>query len=346
MGRYRDVREALRDDDTFRSGKGVAANTLTNALSVGTTLASDGEAHAQRRRVMWHSLSAKALAPAQAVLQREALALVAALVDRGQFDGVSQFAAHLPVRVVADLVGLDLSPARMRAFSRAGFDGLGAFNVRTVKSLPTGLSFVRYARSATSKNVEPGGWAATIFAAEREGALTPAEARAMVIDFVGPSLDTTILASAQLLWSLGANPTAWNELRGDRGLIPAAVLEAVRLASPVRGFTRIVNRDTEIDGIALPRGQRVALLFASANMDETHFDQPEVFSLRRKGSNLGWGFGSHACVGIHLSKLEMSALLEAMVSEVSGIEVSKPILLLNNTLQGFRSIQAALHGNG
>jgi hypothetical protein len=133
------------------------------------------------------------------------------------------------------------------------------------------------------------------------------------------------------------NPDAWRELRQNPDLVPAAALEAVRLASPVRGFTRIVQRNTEIDGSVLRAGQRVVLLYASANMDETQFERPEVFSLHRKGTNLGWGFGAHACVGMHLSKLEMRAMIPA----VSQITVSKPVPLLNNTLQGFTSLQAA-----
>lgn len=345
MGRYGDVREALRDDDTYLSGAGVAANPMTNALSAGTTLASDAAAHANRRRVLLRSLSAKALASAVPVLREEASALVARLVDRGPFEGVSQFAAHLPVCVVADLVGVDISPARMLAYGRAGFDGLGPVNGRMLRALPTGLRFWRYSRSVGGKNLKPGGWADHILAAQRAGDLTSAEARAMVIDFIGPSLDTTILASAQLLWSLGTNPAVWNELRADPALIPAAVSEAVRLASPVRGFTRVIGRDTEVDGVTLQRGQRVVLLFASANMDETQFTQPRVFSLQRKGASLGWGFGAHACVGMHLSRLEMEALLQALAAQVGRIDVEKSKRLINNTLQGFRSMQATFHGD-
>jgi cytochrome P450 len=162
----------------------------------------------------------------------------------------------------------------------------------------------------------------------------------MLLDFIGPSLDTTILAAAQLLWSLGTNPGAWEELRRDPDLAPAAAVEAVRLGSPVRGFTRMVKRDTEIDGVILRTGQRVVLLYASANMDETQFDQPEVFSLHRKGAHLGWGFGAHGCVGMHLSRIEMHALLGAMIPDVARIDVASPVPLFNNTLQGFESLRA------
>jgi cytochrome P450 len=341
MGRYRDVRAALADDDTFRSGKGVAANRLANILSEGTTLASDGATHSDRRRVLLNSLSARALTAVNPVLEQASSELIGRLLKRDRFDGVSDFASHLPVRVVADLVGVDIDHTRMLRWGRSGFDGLGPSNRRMLASLPSGLNFWRYAHSIQSDNVKPGGWAASLLAAGHGGALGPAERKAMVIDFIGPSLDTTILASAQLLWSLGADPDAWLELRENPDLVPAAAVEAVRLASPVRGFTRIVQRNTEVDGSVMRKGQRVVLLYAAANMDETQFERPEVFSLHRKGANLGWGFGAHACVGLHLSKLEMHALLRAMIPEVSQISVSEPAPLVNNTLQGFASFQAA-----
>jgi cytochrome P450 len=340
MGRYRDVRQALGDDQTYVSGNGVAANPLANALTAGTTLASDGEAHVKRRQKLWQSLSSKALCTVGPLLQAEASALIDALCRRDEFDGVSEFAAHLPIRVVADLVGVDIDHNRMRKYGRAGFDVLGPPNLRALIATPAGLSFWYYARSIRAGNVKPGGWAESLLAAGRDGALSQAEAKTMVLDFIGPSLDTTILASAQLLWSLGTNPGAWEELRRNPDLVPAAAVEAIRLGSPVRGFTRMVKRDTEVDGVILRNGQRVVLLYASANMDETQFDQPEVFSLHRQGAHLGWGFGAHSCVGMHLSKIEMHALLHAMIPEVARINVASPVALLNNTLQGFASLRA------
>ncbi len=341
MGRFRDVRQALGDDETYASGNGVAANPFTNALTAGTTLASDGEAHVKRRRQLWQSLSSKALSAVDPILHAEASALVDKLCHRDEFDGVSEFAAHLPVRVVADLVGVDIDHDRMLKYGRAGFDVLGPANRRTWMAFPTGLSFWHYARSIRPGNVKPDGWADSILAAGRDGALSLAEAKAMVIDFIGPSLDTTILASAQLLWSLGTNPDVWEELRNSPDLVAAAAVEAVRLGSPVRGFTRMVKQDTGIDGAILRSGQRVVLLYASANMDETQFEQPEAFSLHRKGAHLGWGFGAHACVGMHLSRMEMHALMRAMIPEVAHISVASPVRLLNNTLQGFESLRAA-----
>jgi cytochrome P450 len=119
-------------------------------------------------------------------------------------------------------------------------------------------------------------------------------------------------------------------------------VENVRLASPIRGFTRTVARDHEIDGVTLPKGSRVAILFGAANMDETQFAEPERFDPRRpNNTHVGWGNGPHTCVGIHLAKLEMQILLEAMARDVSSIWAGTPTPLRNNTLQGTARLPAS-----
>src|SRR5262249_55726735 len=156
----------------------------TNALTAGTTLASDGEAHVKRRRQLWHSLSSKSLCAVEPVLHTEAVALIDSLCHREEFDGVSEFAAHLPIPVVADLVGVHIDHKRMLKYGRTGFDVLGPRNRRTVTAWPVGLHFWHYARSLRPDNVKPGGWAESVLAAGRDGALSRAEANAMVIDFI------------------------------------------------------------------------------------------------------------------------------------------------------------------
>jgi cytochrome P450 len=162
-----------------------------------------------------------------------------------------------------------------------------------------------------------------VFEARDRGELTTREAKALVIDFIAPALDTTILASTHLLWALANNPDAWAQIRADPELIPTAVIENVRLASPIRGFTRTVASDTEVDGVTVPAGSRVVLLYGAANLDETQFPDPERFDLTRDSKvQLGWGNGAHTCVGLHLSKLEMQALLRAMVPRVEAIHAA------------------------
>jgi cytochrome P450 len=344
IGRFDDVREALRDDELFISGHGVAANPFTNLGARGTTLASDGETHATRRKVLMGSLGAKAIAPIAERLDAEAEAIVAGLLGRAEFDAAADFSSGLPVRVVADLVGIKVSSDRLLRWAADTFDILGPLNRRGLRSAPSSLGMLAYSQRLSRTRVVPGSWAASVFDAAERGEISKAEARAMVIDFVAPALDTTILASTHMLWLLGENPEAWQRLRADPELIPAAVVEAVRLASPIRGFTREVSRDAEYGGARLRAGDRVVLLFGAANLDERRYPDPERFDLDRPpGGNLGWGNGPHTCVGIHLAKLEMAALLRALLSRVERIEIAgPPVRIANNTLQGIGSLPVRL----
>jgi cytochrome P450 len=341
MGRFADVRAALRNDEVFRSGAGVAANPLTNRLIRGTTLASDTDTHDARRKVLMRSLGHQALASVQDRIDHHAERLIDRLLETEWFEASQDFASYLPLAVVADLVGVRANGNRLLRWAAASFNSLGPLNRRGLRAAPTGLGLLLFTQALNARRVAPGSWAASVFEARARGEISGAEAKALVIDFVAPSLDTTILASTHLLWILARNPEAWQQIRDDPSLIPTAMVENVRIGSPIRGFTRRVARDHEIDGITLPAGARVVLLFAAANLDERQFPEPERFDLHRPSRvQLGWGNGSHTCVGIHLAKLEMQALLKAMVGRVPGVEVGAPERLLNNTLQGISRLPA------
>lgn len=340
MGRFDDVRDALRDHTNFRSGTGVAANPVANLLGRKTTLSSDDTTHSVRRRTLMQSLTSRAIRPSLPALREEAVATVERLLERESFDGITDFASRLPVAAVADLVGVKVQPSQLLTWGAGTFDGLGPMNRRALDATPTALGLWLYTMRLRRSRVTPDGWAASVFDAADRGEISGHEARSMIIDFVAPSLDTTILATGQLLWSLGRDPQLYAQLRAEPDLVSTAVVEAVRVASPIRGFTRRIARDTVIDGVRLRAGERVVLLYAAANMDERHFDRPETFSLHRRGANLGWGHGIHTCVGMQLSKLEMQTLLQVMISRVEKIEVSDPVPLSNNCLQGFSSFTA------
>jgi cytochrome P450 len=131
MGRFEDVRAALRDDELFLSGGGVAANPIANSLGKDTTLNSDGGTHTARRRVLMKSPGAKALAAVEEPIMREANSVVEALLERERFETAADFSSHLPVSVVSELVGLRAGSERMLRWAAATFDGLGPINRRS-----------------------------------------------------------------------------------------------------------------------------------------------------------------------------------------------------------------------
>lgn len=341
MGRFSNVQAALRKDAVYRSGAGVAANPLTNRLGRDTTLFSDDETHTRRRKVLMRSLAAKAVTEIEGRIHAQAADLVERLCTRGWFEAASDFSSHLPLNVVADLVGVRQDGQRMLRWAAATFDSLGPLNRRGVRAAPAASGLLVHTRRLDERRVRPGSWAASVFAARDRGELSNPEAKALCIDFVAPALDTTILASTHLLWVLARNPGAWQQIREDESLIARAVVENVRLATPIRGFTRTVARTHDVDGVTVPAGARVAVLFGAANLDERAFHHPEHFDLARENKvQLGWGNGAHTCVGIHLAKLEMQALLKSMTARVESIEVGAPERLRNNTLQGIARLPA------
>ncbi len=206
IGRFDDVRAALRDDATFISGRGVAANPIANRLGRSTTLNSDGDVHDRRRRILMRSLGAKALAEVQGTIDAEAERLIDDLVARKSFDAVADFGAGLPVAVVATLVGVRADHTRMLEWAAATFDALGPTNRRGRARMRTALGLYGYTRRLTRKSVAPGSWAASVFDARDRGEIGTAEARSLIIDFVAPALDTTILGSAYLLLMLARHP--------------------------------------------------------------------------------------------------------------------------------------------
>jgi hypothetical protein len=233
----------------------------------------------------------------------------------------------------------------MLEWAAATFDVLGVLNARGTAALEVVQGMRDYiAAEAIPGKLRPDGWAQRIYDAAARGEVEPGRCPVLMRDDLGPSLDTTIFAIANLMLLLGRNPDQWDILRGDPALIPNAVNEALRLESPIRGFTRFVTRDHALEGITLPAGSRALLLYASANRDERKWTDPARFDSRRANADqLGFGHGIHLCAGMHLARLEIHALLAALVARIGRFEVGQPEYSLNNVLRGLVSLDVVIH---
>jgi cytochrome P450 len=336
IGRFDDVRAALQADNVLVSGRGVALNEGVNRLSAGTTLASDGDVHRARRALVMKPMMPSALRAVRPEIERLAEALVADLARRGEFDGIADFARHLPVAVVSHLVGLpEEGRERMLAWAAATFDALGPPNARGRAAGPAMLEMAEYATKLRRDRVRPDGWAARLFDAADAGAIEPGAVAGLLIDYIAPSLDTTILGTGHLLFLLGRHPEQYDRVRANPALVPAAVREALRLGSPVRAFTRFAASDWTAGDVEIPKGDRVLVLFASANRDERRYTDPDCFDPTRDArDHVAFGHGVHRCAGGHLAQLEMESLLRALAAGVRRIEVGEPRPLLSNVLHG------------
>lgn len=339
--RYQEVREILRNWRRYSSARGVAADDAGCEFLRGNTLASDPPIHDEMRVAMGAPLLPGALQAIRSQIEQVAALLVDDLVARRRFDGIADLARHLPLTIVTQLVGLpEDGRDNMLSWAAASFDILGVQNERGRNGIATIKEMRRWISTrATPERLKANSWTARILQLVKSGQITADVAPLLIRDYINPSLDTTISATGELIYQLGQNPDQWRLLRSRPELIPNAVNEAVRLGSPIRSFSRTVTEDCSLAGSILPAGSRIMVLFASANRDERKFSNPDQFDVTRSGSeHVGFGHGIHMCVGMHLARLEMEALLKALVERVEAIAVGEPTVALNNTIRAFASL--------
>ena len=339
LGRYQDARAALRADGVLVSGRGVTLNDFLNDRPGSSVLTSDGDLHRRRRAVVMKPMTPRALVEVQTRIEVLAEALIAELLERDSFDGIADFARHLPVAVVSHLVGLpEEGRERMLDWGAAAFNASGPGNARAQAAALVLLGMIEYVVGVERASLPPDGWAARVFQAVDDGKLDAEDARGLLTDYILPSLDTTIVGAGHLLYALGAHPEQYDLVRSNPALIPAAVDEALRFGSPVRGFTRFALTRYETDTVAIPERERALILFGAANRDERHYADPDRFDVTRESrDHLAFGYGVHRCAGGYLAQLELESLLRALVARVARIEVGAPRMLMSNMLYGYAS---------
>jgi cytochrome P450 len=195
------------------------------------------------------------------------------------------------------------------------------------------LMFAR--RVVRKRSVLDGSMAHELLTAADAGKLSHGECAPLMVDYIAPSLDTTISAISSALYLFATHPEQWQILREDPSLINNAVNEVVRFEAPLRAFARHARCDTEVAGVHIPQGAGLLVIYASANRDEREWDAPDTFDIRRDANrHLGFGQGAHACAGQSLARLETSAMLRALVDRVDRIELAaEPTWAINNIIR-------------
>jgi cytochrome P450 len=336
LPRYAESKAVLLDDKTFLSGHGVALNRIANRISRGTTLNSDGVEHDQRRKLLAHRLLPRSLRAISDGVDATAAAVVAAALNKGEIDGVNDLAAALPLAVVPDLIGWPRDQRdHLIEWGGATFDVLGPLNWQAIKAMPGAFRMLLFARRVVRKRTFlPGSMADELLLAADQGELSHAECPALMVDYLAPSIDTTMSAISNALYLFASHPEQWQLLKDEPTLMANAINEVLRYEPPLRAFARRAGQPTEIGGVRIRSGARVLVMYASANRDEREWEQPAVFDITRDaGRQIGFGQGAHACAGQSLARLETTAMLRALIERVDRIEVtSSPTWAINNII--------------
>jgi len=339
--------EVLNDPETFTAAQGVALNKQANEVPEAKVSVLMSEGDEQRKRKAWYMkpITQRKLKDIKDNISESCENMVQDLAKKNEIEVVKDFAAHIPLEIVSKMIGYpEKGSKKLLDWAFATFNTFGPNNLRTLKSLP-GLIFglSKYSRTLNKDNVLPGSWSHATFKAIEEGKLGEDEGRAIVMGYAIPSLDTTIQSATSMFELLAKHPEKFNEIKENPDLIRGVVNEAIRLSSPVRGFSRVITKDIEVEGYQLEKGKRVLMLWSCANRDPKKYPNPDEFDIHRNPEDhLGWGYGNHRCAGEHLARLEMEELLKALCKHASKLEVSNSEPFLNNTLQGYKSMSGKI----
>jgi cytochrome P450 family 142 subfamily A polypeptide 1 len=117
----------------------------------------------------------------------------------------------------------------------------------------------------------------------------------------------------------------WDRLRADRALLPSAVEEMLRWVSPIKNMARSATRDLEYGGKQIEQGQKLLLLYPSANRDEEVFDDPFRFDITRTpNEHVAFGFGTHFCLGNALARVEVRTMVDRVLERLPDLELVEP----------------------
>jgi cytochrome P450 family 142 subfamily A polypeptide 1 len=147
------------------------------------------------------------------------------------------------------------------------------------------------------------------------------------------------------LYQLLSDRRRWDALLADRSLLPGAVEEMLRWVSPIKNMARTATHDVELRGRRIRAGQKVLLLYPSANRDHEQFPDPFTFDIRRTpNEHVAFGFGTHFCLGNSLARLELRVMFEQLLERLPGIRLvdgEEPDHRPANFVSGYESMKVA-----
>jgi cytochrome P450 len=339
--KYEQVNAALRDPATFSSEQPGAGSVAPKLVMI----SDDPPRHDLLRRLVNKAFTARRISDLVPWVKDVAGELLGEIPSGVSIDAVNAFTMPLPVQVIARMLGI---PGEDQADFRRWSDTLVAFNGGTFtpeERVRNGMEMMDYFRkmAAARREKSGGDLISAIVEAEVDGKrLEEWEVLGFCLLLLVAGNETTTNLMSNMLNILVDRPDLWQRLREDRSLVESAIEETLRFDSPVQMLTRRVTREIEIDGRAIHEGEQVAVSYGAANRDPAMFPDPDTFSLERENSrHLGFGAGTHYCLGAPLARTEATIMLNAMLDRFSRIargDEAPQRQVATNLLFGFRNL--------
>ncbi len=356
--KYDDVMRISKDNATFlnaprsvvftnRGGEALARQVTAQQGDespnlVASLVAMDAPKHPKLRRLTQDWFMPKNLRS----LEGRVRELAAATVDRfiaaggetGSADFVTHVAAPYPLHVVMQILGVpEEDEPKMLFLTQQMFggqdedlskSGMADMTPEMISQIVFGAvaEFETYFEGlAAQRRANPTDDVATILAnAEIDGEPISARDRAgYYIITASAGHDTTSASTAGAMLALAKDPEQFAKVKADRSLLANIVEEAIRWTTPVQHFMRMANADVELSGVKIAKGDWIMINYVAANHDPAQFDNPRKFDVTRDQTrHLAFGAGAHQCLGLHLARLEMKLLFEALLDRIESVELA------------------------
>ncbi|MCD1590135.1 cytochrome P450 [Qipengyuania citrea] len=345
MARYEEVKDSLRDHETFCSSRGVGTLDFAKETPFrppSLLLEADPPLHDRTRSMMNRIVSLKALKELRPRWQAKAEELVDRLVERRRFDAVKDLSEIFPMMIFPDTIGLrDDGREHLLDYAAIVFNAFGPDNDVLREGNEGKEAAIEWVAEACKRdNLKEGGWGMAVFEAADRGECTHEEAERLVRSFLSAGVDTTVNGIGHMVLALAGHPEEYQKLRSNPSLVRRAFEESLRWDSTVQTFFRTTTKRVEVGGAEIPEGQKVLLFLAAANRDPLHWDEPDAFRVERNTSgHVGFGFGIHQCLGQMVARLEGELIGTAIAERVASIRLTgAPVRRLNNTLHAIDSV--------
>jgi hypothetical protein len=286
-------------------------------------ISSDPPFHADARRLLLPAFSPKVIDPLRKEVEEICNKLIDDMGDVDAIDAAVQYTQHIPVLVVAQMVGLPLSDAdRFRGWVDMVLGGIGA--ERSEERLAQFMAMDEYLTKHIEEHIENPQDDLTTYLLNAEifgEKLSPRHVFGTILLLIIAGIDTTWSGIGSSLWHLASNPVDRRRLVENPDKIPTAVEEFLRAYAPVT-MARMVTDDMEFHGVQMKKEDRVLLPFPAANRDENQFANPAVVDIEREENrHAAFGLGIHRCIGSNLARLEMNVAIEVFLKRFPDFEL-------------------------
>ncbi|MDR2987323.1 MAG: cytochrome P450 [Nocardiopsaceae bacterium] len=358
--RYDDIVAASRDTRTFSSSRGVSFEDPTDddMAARRTIIDTDPPDHTKLRKILSGSFTQRAVAVYQHFVEGLTEQVLDTGLVTGPFDFVDAVAKEVPIRVLAEIMGLptrdlprfiDLGDRLIANTDPEitdvvwGRDDTDAYRLFPFRS-PYGKQLWDLGRTVIRDRLaEPGDdLLSALLRAEVDGErLTERDLDNFFSIMVIAGNETTRIAIAQGVLAFCEYPEQWDRLRADPSLLDSATEEVLRWTCPTHFMRRTATADVDLGGARIRAGDKVVLWYVSGNRDEAEFAEPDAFDIARSPNrHLSFGRGGpHLCLGAHLARLEIRVLLAALAKRVAGFELAgEPRRIRSNFTNGLRQL--------